>query len=57
MNATVMRHSKQDACMPVNENYCSNLHVTLYFVKYSNSIPFFEEQSYQVNKLLVDSWN
>ena len=39
------------ACQP---NYYSNLHVTLYFVKYNDSIPFFKEQSCQVNKLVVD---
>ena len=38
-------------------NYYSNLLVTLYFVKYDNSIPFCKEQSYQVNKLLIDCCN
>ena len=31
--------------------------VTLYFVKYNNSILFFEEQSCQANKVLVDCYN
>ena len=31
------------------QNYYSNLHVTLYFVKSNNSIPFFKEQSCQAN--------
>ena len=35
-------------------NYYSNLHVTLHFVKYNNSIPFWEEQSCQVSKVLID---
>ena len=38
-------------CQP---NDYSNLHVTLYFLKYNNSIPFFEEQSCQANILLID---
>ena len=29
----------------------------LYSVKYNNSIPFFEEQSCQANKVLIDGCN
>ena len=35
-------------------NYYENLHVTLYFVKYNNSIPFCKEKSCQVNRVLID---
>ena len=47
-----------ETCLHTHQpNYYSNLHVTLYFVKYNNSIPFFEEQSCQVNKLLMVCYN
>ena len=36
-------------------SYYSNFCVTLYFVKYINSIPFYEEQSCQASKSLIDS--
>ena len=42
------------ACQP---SYYSNFLVTLYFVKYNNSIPFFKGQSHQVNKVLIDCLN
>ena len=35
-------------------NYYSSLHVTLYFVKHNNSIPFSKEQLHQANKSFVD---
>ena len=38
-------------------NYYLNLHVTLYFVKYNNSIPFSKEQLCQANKSFVDCCN
>ena len=36
-------------------NYYSFLHVMLYYVKYNNSIPFFEEQSCEVNKIVENN--
>ena len=38
------------ACQP---SYYSNVSITLYFVKYNNSIPFSKEQLCQVNKVLL----
>ena len=35
-------------------NDYSSLHVTLYFVKYNDSIPFNKEQLHQANKSFVD---
>ena len=38
-------------------DYYLSLHVTLYLVKYNNSIPFSKEQLHAVNKSFVDCWS
>ena len=53
-NVTVMRCPVRHIFMPVNQIIIKNLHVTLYFIKYNNSIPFCKEKSCQANKVLID---
>ena len=38
-------------------NYYLNFHVTLYFVKYNNSIPFSKQWLLQLNQSLFDCYN